>query len=60
MFTLNSLFETNQNSIKMKIIICLAALIAIALAAPAEDPASASVLRYDNDPNTGEGAYNYG
>lgn len=43
----------------MKMIICLAALIAVALAAPVDDSNVATVLRYVND-NVGVEGYKYG
>ncbi|KAJ6640663.1 Flexible cuticle protein 12 [Pseudolycoriella hygida] len=43
----------------MKMIICLAALIAVALAAPLDESNVATVLRYDND-NVGVEGYKYG
>lgn len=43
----------------MKMIICLAALIAVALAAPVDEPQAATVLRYVND-NVGLEGFKYG
>lgn len=43
----------------MKFIICLAALIAVTIAAPLDDPKDAQVLRYEND-NDGIASYKYG
>ncbi len=43
----------------MKMIICLAVLIAVAAAIPVDDSAVATVLRYDND-NVGVEGYKYG
>ncbi|XP_055387444.1 flexible cuticle protein 12-like [Condylostylus longicornis] len=42
----------------MKYAIVFAALFAVALAAPLDDPANAQVLRYDND-NIGVDGYNF-
>lgn len=43
----------------MKMIICLFALIAVALAAPVEEPNAVSVVRYVND-NVGLEGFKYG